>query len=95
MTLPFSEEAFFDVLAAYNARLWPVAVLLWAATAWTFVMVLRGRASLSRFPTVLLAMQWTWSAVAYHLLLFARINPAAWAFGVLFLVEATLLAWYA
>ena len=95
MTLPFSADAFFDLFAAYNAQLWPVAVLLWAATAWTFVMVLRGRASLSRFPTALLAMQWTWSAVAYHWLFFARINPAAWAFGVLFIVQAALLAWYA
>jgi len=59
VTLPFSADAFFDLFAAYNAQLWPVAVLLWAATAWTFVMVLRGRASLSRFPTALLAMQWT------------------------------------
>jgi hypothetical protein len=95
VTLPFSADAFFDVLAAYNAQLWPVAVLLWAATAWTFVMVLRGRASLSRFPAVLLVIQWTWSAVAYHLLFFTRINPVAWGFGVLFLFEATLLAWYA
>ncbi len=95
MTLPFSPDAFFDVLAAYNARLWPGAVVLWAASAWAFVMVLRGRASLSRFPAILLVVEWAWSALAYHLLFFTRINPAAWAFGILFLCEASLLAWHA
>lgn len=95
MTLPFSADAFFDLFGAYNAQFWPVAVLLWAATVRAFVRVLRGRADLSRFPAVLLVLQWTWTAVAYHLFFFTRINPAAWAFAMLFLVEAALLAWFA
>lgn len=40
-------------------------------------------------------MQWAWSGVAYHADLFSRINPAAWWFAALFVLEAGLLTWYA
>jgi len=43
----------------------------------------------------LLAAFWAWMAVAYHFAYFTRINPAAWLFGALFLVEAALFARYA
>ena len=39
-------------------------------------------------------MQSAWAAIAYHAALFSRINPAAWLFAVLFLVEAGLLLWF-
>jgi hypothetical protein len=44
---------------------------------------------------MLLVLQWMWAAVAYHWLFFTRINPAAWAFGIVFLFEAVVLARYA
>jgi hypothetical protein len=31
--LPFTSEAFFDLLAAYNTSLWPAIVALWVASA--------------------------------------------------------------
>jgi hypothetical protein len=83
MTLPFSADAFFDLFAAYNARLWPAALLLWVGSAWAFLMLLRGHTNRSRFPAVLLVLQWMWTAVAYHWLFFTRINPTTWAFGIL------------
>jgi hypothetical protein len=95
MTLPFSADEFFDLFAAYNARLWPAALLLWVGSAWAFLMLLRGHTNRSRVPAVLLILQWMWTAVAYHWLFFTRINPAAWAFGIMFLFEAVVLARYA
>jgi uncharacterized protein DUF6064 len=95
MRLPFSSDEFFDVFAAYNGQLWPAAVLLWVGSAWAFLMLLRGRANRSRFPAVVLILQWMWTAVAYHWLFFTRINPAAWAFGIMFLFEAVVLTRYA
>src|SRR5688572_3985311 len=38
--------------------------------------------------SALLAWHWAWSAVAYHMAFFTRINPAAWPFAALFLVFA-------
>lgn len=38
---------------------------------------------------------WAWVAVAYHLIHFAVINPAAYVFAAFFLVQAALFFWWA
>ena len=94
MALPFTRDAFLDVFAAYNEVLWPVAVTLWLLTAFAFVVLMRAPQK-RRLLTGLLAVHWAWTAVAYHLAFFTRINPAAWIFGAFFLVQAALFAWHA
>jgi hypothetical protein len=93
MQLPFSRDAFLDILAAYNAFWWPVALALWLVTLLAFVLRLRGRDAVSLIPG-LLAFHWAWSGVAYHAALFSQINPAAWGFAALFVMQAGLLTWY-
>src|SRR5215207_3617128 len=93
LRLPFSTEAFLDVFAIYNTSLWPIAVVLWVATAAAFVAHVTGRDQ-HRWICAVLAVQWAWAAIAYHAALFSRINPAAWLFAGLFLVEAGLLLGY-
>jgi hypothetical protein len=93
MQLPFSVDAFLDVFAVYNTRLWPFALGLWAATVVVLIGHVRG-ADRHLSIWAVLAVQWAWAAIAYHVVLFSRINPAAWLFGVLFLVEAVLLLWF-
>jgi hypothetical protein len=91
MDLPFTSEQFLGVFAAYNLLLWPFAVALWVLSALALLMVMIGR-SADRATTLLLAVHWAWSAVAYHLVFFADINPAAVAFAIGFLVQAAILA---
>jgi hypothetical protein len=43
---------------------------------------------------MLLAVQWAWAGIAYHMAFFSTINPAAWLFGGLFLAESVLFAWF-
>ena len=94
MTLPFTDEQFFGVFAAYNSLLWPAALVLWVATAVVCIACLRGLASRSSLVSPLLAVHWIWVGLAYHAAFFTRINPAAWLFSGLFVVEAGLLVWY-
>jgi Family of unknown function (DUF6064) len=92
--LPFTREAFFDLLAAYNTSLWPAVVALWVASALACAwLVSSSRPSHDRWIGGLLALHWAWSAIAYHVTFFTRTNPAAWFFAVLFLVEAALFVW--
>jgi hypothetical protein len=93
--LPFAREAFFDLLAAYNSSLWPAIVALWvvSALACAWLMSSSGR-SRDRWINGLLVVHWVWSAIAYHATFFTRINPAAWLFAVLFLVQAALFVWF-
>lgn len=93
--LPFSHEAFLDVFGAYNSALWPVAAVLWLATAWLALnWIRRGRLD-GRVLFALLAVHWAWSGIVYHWLFFRAINPAATLFGALFVVQAVFFTWLA
>lgn len=93
MDLPFTRDQFFDVLAADNRSLWPFAFALWAyALAAAVVLAVRYRGT--RFVAAMLAVHWVWAGVAYHAMFFAFINPAAWLFGTLFVLEGGLLVWF-
>jgi hypothetical protein len=93
MRLPFSREQFFAVLTEYNDAVWPIQILL-ALVAVTLVVATTRTKVRTRWIAIGIAALWIWMAIAYHLAFFAEINPAAMAFAVLFLVEATLIAWY-
>jgi hypothetical protein len=90
MQLPFTREQFFDLFVAYNEALWPVVVALWTASAAIVALRLSARHPHDRWVSALLAWHWVWSAVAYHMAFFTRINPAAWLFAALFLGQAVL-----
>jgi hypothetical protein len=94
MSLPFTRAQFFDVFAAYNASLWPFAIALWLLTVGAVVIVVRGNRGAARLVSLLLAIHWGWAAVAYHAAFFSKINPAAWLFSALFLVQAGLFVWF-
>jgi hypothetical protein len=89
MQLPFTREQFFDLFVAYNEALWPAAVALWVASA-VIALRLAARRPRDRWIGALLAAHWAWSALAYHVAFFTRINPAAWLFAALFVGQAIL-----
>jgi hypothetical protein len=92
--LPFTPDQFFDVFGAYNRLLWPFALGLWLYALIGVVLLGRSRAVCGRFIATMLALQWAWAGLAYHALFFTSINPAAWLFAVLFLVESVLFVWF-
>lgn len=93
MNLPFTHDQFLDVFAAYNRLLWPAAVLLWLLTVGSLVHLWRVGPRASRLVAIVLAVHWAWSAFAYQLAFFRRVNPAATIFAVIFLAQAVLLLW--
>jgi hypothetical protein len=93
MNLPFTRADFFEVFARYNSLLWPCALGLWVYAAASVVVWAR-RGSGRALIATMLAVQWAWAGLAYHAVFFTAINPAAWIFSALFLVESTLLVWF-
>jgi hypothetical protein len=89
--LPFTPDEFFGVFADYNQAVGMVVVVLWLVSALVVAIAWRHPVRHSRALTLFLAALWAWNAAAYHALLFARINPAAWLFAGLFLVQGVLL----
>jgi hypothetical protein len=93
MQLPFTHDQFLDVFGRYNGALWPLALILWLATAVVLALVAWGRPA-SRAVAALLGVHWLVSGAVYHLIYFRPINPAATLFGALFVLEAALVVWF-
>lgn len=90
-TMPFSQAQFFNVFRLYNEAVWPIQWLLNLLALVAAILAIRGRAS--RLVSLILSMLWIWMGIAYHLLFFAKINPAAFGFGMLFIAEGLILLW--
>ena len=73
--MPFTIEQFLEVFREYNEAVYPAqwALLLSALVAVGLSFV---RTELSaRIIVVILAVQWAWMGIAYHLIFFTQINP--------------------
>jgi hypothetical protein len=93
MTAPFTTEQFLEVFAWYNESIWPMQIVLHVLAIAAVVLLYRARPSSSRVLAAFLSFLWGWMAIAYHFAFFTEINPAAWLFGVIFLVGALQFAW--
>jgi hypothetical protein len=91
MNLPFGLDEFFAVFARYNAAIWPAQLVAYAIGAAAVFAVMNPR---YRKPVILaiLAVFWAWNGIAYHWLFFSAINTAAYGFGAIFVLQATLFA---
>lgn len=91
--MPFTTEQFFSVFARYNEAFWPAPIVLTALAIAGVLLFRHARAESGRAIAALLAVLWTWTAVAYHWMFFSAINPAAWLFGALSLLGAASFLW--
>ena len=90
MGLPFNEQQFLRVFAEYNRAVWPSQLLLYTAALTALFYAARRRPHSGRVVSGVLAVLWLWMGVVYHLTFFAAINPAAYIFGTLFVLQALL-----
>ena len=88
--LPFSRDAFFAVFAAYNTAAWPAQLFLYGLAAALMVLVLQDRPRAHLAVSLGLGLLWIWTGVLYHWWHFTAINPLAWGFGALFVVQGGL-----
>jgi hypothetical protein len=94
--LPFDRTALLSLLAHYNDAVWPWQVL-WVALAFAALGLLHPAtrsAHKMRGVAAILAALWAWMAVVFHFAFFSTIQPAAWLFGAVSLLQAAGLAWY-
>lgn len=93
--MPFTQAEFFEVFGAYNQAIWPAQIAAYALGAGCVLAAL----SPARWARLLwpasLALLWAWTGVGYHIVFFATVNPAAIAFGALFVMQAALFLWFA
>jgi hypothetical protein len=91
--LPFTADQFFGVFSSYNLAVWPWQFVLASAAAVAAIGAWRRPAQARRTVPLFLAVLWIWSGLAYHLTHFVRINPAAYVFAGLFVLQGVLWLW--
>lgn len=77
--LPFIIQQFYHVLVEYNETVWPVQFLIIELALAAISVVLAPCRWSGRAASAILALLWAWMAMVYHLVVVARINPAAYA----------------
>jgi hypothetical protein len=92
VTLPFTEQQFFDLFRSYNQAVWPAPLVLTILAIVVAIWSLSSSVRAHSAALLPLAFMWLWTALAYHFAFFSRINPAARAFGVLWFVGAVHFA---
>lgn len=92
MLLPFTQDQFLAVFAAYNLAVWPAQFVAYVLGLGMVLALLRPTRHSNRMVGAGLALMWGWTGVAYHALFFAPMNKAAHAFAALFVVQGLLFA---
>jgi hypothetical protein len=92
MNLPFTADQFISVFTRYNEAIGPLPILAYALAALSLFLVFRRPAAASRVVPLVLAGMWAFTGIAYHLVSFSAINPAARLFGALFVLQAIFFA---
>lgn len=90
--MPFTTEQFFSIFEKYNQDLFQFQIIL-SVLCMVMVLNLLAKNSLLKNGVVssLLGLFWIWTGIVYHIVYFSEINKAAYSFGILFIVEGTLL----
>lgn len=91
--LPFTPEQFIAVFTRYNASIWPAQVAAYLLGSLVVLLLFRRSLWSDRIIAAVLALMWAWTGVAYQLMFFATINRAAYAFFVVFVMQAAALAY--
>ena len=95
MKLPFTVEEFLNVFKQYNTSVFPAQLLFVLTAVCAIYFLFREKNSSGKVICFILSALWLWMGAVYHLIFFSVINPLAYGFGGLFLVEGVLLFVYA
>lgn len=95
MNLPFTVEQFIETFASYNNAVWPIQIVLNLLALAAIVLAIKRFPFSNRMISGILSLLWLWTGVVYHISFFARINPVAYGFGALCVMQGALFAWLA
>lgn len=88
MTLPFTIEQFLDVFARYNLAIQPLQFVAYVLGIVAVAVAIKGGRASGKIIFTILAIFWLWIGVAYHIVFFSSVNPAAYIFGTFFILQS-------
>jgi hypothetical protein len=90
MKIPFTVDEFFHIFEVYNLSIWPFQLVLYALAIGAVILALKGGRRTSQVVFFILTIFWTWSGLIYHIKYFSIINPMAYFFGGVFLLQGVM-----
>ena len=94
MRIPFTVEEFLGLFETYNLSIWPAQLVFNILAVSSFVLLVRESRHSSRIIFSFLAFLWFWMGLVYHILFFSSINPVANVFGIAFIIQGFLFAYF-
>lgn len=89
--MPFDAEEFFKVFAEYNQAIWPLQVAAYVlGVVIVGLLFWKNRGAGILIASGLGAM-WLINGIGYHWMFFSALNPPAFAFGGVFIIQAAFL----
>jgi hypothetical protein len=95
MKIPFTLEQFVDVFRNYNEAVFPLQVFLYFLALVVIFHAIRKTKRSSIIVMVILSFFWFWMGIVYHITYFSVINKVATVFGVFFVFQGALFAYFA
>ncbi len=90
--MPFTREQFLDVFQQYNLSVWPMQILLVLLGLTAIYFAVAPHKPSNRIISGVLCFIWLWMGAVYHILYFSTINPMAYVFGSLFIIQGLAFA---
>ena len=90
MQLPFSLGDFLNIFKEYNETVFPLQIVYYFVAFLCIYLIFIKYKYVNKIVSITLSFFWLWIGVVYHLIFFSAINPAAYIFGALFIIQALL-----
>lgn len=89
--MPFSTEQFFSIFENYNTTVFPLQWIFLFLGFTALFFATSKKPVKNNIIGSILVVTWIWTGIVYHIIFFASINPAAIAFGGLFILQGIFL----
>lgn len=90
MNIPFTQTEFKQVFSIYNEAIWPIQIIAYILAVIVIILILKRTKTSNMIICMILSAYWVLAGVGYHIMFFNAINPAAYAFGALFIIQGQL-----
>ena len=82
-----------EVFEKYNLAIWPMQVIAYLLSIAAVLLAIKKIRYSDRIISDVLSFYWVWMGIVYHLMYFSPINKAAYAFGIMFIIQGLLFFW--
>lgn len=94
MNTPFTVEQFLQVFKDYNQAVFPMQIVFYLLGVLAVWQAIKPNPVSDKIISAILAFLWLWMGIVYHLIYFSAINPAAFLFAVIFILQGILFIFF-